>query len=90
MATTARSLRWRVIDIVTAAVLGVACGLIFVAWNQVGYAGYEAFKAILPGLNGLVTGVWLLGGTLGGQTPVASPSRPGVMALRASRAAVPT
>ena len=66
MATTARSLRWRVIDIVTAAVLGVACGLIFVAWNQVGYAGYEAFKAILPGLNGLVTGVWLLGGTLGG------------------------
>ena len=65
MATTV-SLRWRVIDIVTAAVLGVACGLIFVAWNQVGYAGYEAFKAILPGLNGLVTGVWLLGGTLGG------------------------
>lgn len=66
MATTARSLNWRVIDIVTAAVLGVACGLIFVAWNQVGYAGYEAFKAILPGLNGLVTGIWLLGGTLGG------------------------
>ena len=66
MATTARSLSWRVIDIVTAAVLGVACGLIFVAWNQVGYAGYEALKAILPGLNGLVTGIWLLGGTLGG------------------------
>ena len=66
MATTARSLSWRVIDIVTAAVLGVACGLIFVAWNQVGYAGYEALKAILPGLGGLVTGIWLLGGTLGG------------------------
>ena len=66
MATTARSLSWRVIDIVTAAVLGIACGLIFVAWNQVGYAGYEALKAILPGLGGLVTGIWLLGGTLGG------------------------
>ena len=66
MATTARSLSWRIIDIVTAAVLGVACGLIFVAWNQVGYAGYEALKAILPGLGGLVTGIWLLGGTLGG------------------------
>ncbi len=66
MATTARSLSWRVIDIVTAAILGVACGLIFVAWNQVGYAGYEALKAILPGLGGLVTGIWLLGGTLGG------------------------
>lgn len=66
MASTAPSLRWRVIDIVTAAILGVACGLIFVAWNQVGYAGYEALKAILPGLGGLVTGIWLLGGTLGG------------------------
>ena len=65
MATTV-SLRWRVIDIVTAAVLGVACGLIFVAWNQVGFAGYEALKAIAPGLGGLVTGVWPLGGTLGG------------------------
>ena len=66
MASTAPSLRWRVIDIVTAAILGVACGLIFVAWNQVGYAGYEALKAILPGLGGLVTGIRLLGGTLGG------------------------
>ena len=65
MATTV-SLRWRVIDIVTAAVLGVACGLIFVAWNPVGGAGYEILKAIAPGLNGLATGIWLLGGTLGG------------------------
>ncbi len=48
MATTAPSLRWRVIDIVTAAVLGVACGLIFVAWNQVGDAGYEFLKTIAP------------------------------------------
>ena len=66
MATTARSLSWRVIDIVTAAILGVACGLIFVAWNPVGGAGYEILKAIAPGLNGLATGIWLLGGTLGG------------------------
>ena len=66
MASTSPSLRWRVIDIVTAAVLGVACGLIFVVWNQVGGAGYEVLKAVAPGLGGLVTGVWLLGGTLGG------------------------
>lgn len=66
MATTARSLRWRVIDIVTAAILGVACGLIITAWNPVGGAGYEILKAIAPGLNGLATGIWLLGGTLGG------------------------
>lgn len=66
MASTAPSLRWRVIDIVTAAVLGVACGLIFVVWNQVGAAALEGLKALTPGLDGLATGVWLLGGTLGG------------------------
>ena len=51
-------LQWRVIDIVTAAVLGVACGLIFWVWNTVGYAGFKAFDAF--------TGVWFLGGVLGG------------------------
>lgn len=66
MASTAPSLRWRVIDIVTAAVLGVACGLVFVVWNQVGNAALEGLKAITPGLDGLATGIWLLGGTLGG------------------------
>ena len=66
MASTAPSLRWRVIDIVTAAVLGVACGLIFVAWNPVGGAAFDVFGKFLPGLSGLVTGIWLLGGTLGG------------------------
>ena len=66
MASTAPSLRWRVIDIVTAAVLGVACGLILAVWNQVGNAALEGLKAITPGLDGLATGVWLLGGTLGG------------------------
>ena len=66
MATTARSLSWRIIDIVTAAVLGVACGLIFAVWNQVGNAALEGLKAITPGLDGLATGIWLLGGTLGG------------------------
>ena len=54
MASTAPSLRWRVIDIVTAAVLGVACGLIFVVWNQVGGAGYEFLKTIGPGVGGLL------------------------------------
>ena len=66
MATTARSLSWRVIDIVTAAVLGVACGLIFVAWNPVGGAAFDVLGKVLPGLGGLAAGIWLLGGTLGG------------------------
>ncbi|WP_293951610.1 ECF transporter S component [uncultured Corynebacterium sp.] len=57
---------WRVIDIVIAAVLGVACGLIFVVWNSIGYAWFTAFNALTPGLGGLAAGVWLLGGVLGG------------------------
>lgn len=57
---------WRVIDIVTAAVLGVACGLLFWAWNSVGYAGFKALDTLTPGLGGLVTGIWFTGGVLGG------------------------
>lgn len=58
--------RWRVIDIVTAAVLGVAVGLVFVVWNIVGGAWFTAADALTPGLGGLVVGPWLLGGVLGG------------------------
>ncbi|HET7724063.1 MAG TPA: ECF transporter S component, partial [Propionibacteriaceae bacterium] len=65
-ATTTRTYRWRVVDIVVAAVLGVATGIIFVGWNFVGGAGYELFDAATPGLGGLAVGIWLLGGVLGG------------------------
>jgi energy-coupling factor transport system substrate-specific component len=65
-AATTRTRGWRVVDIVVAAVLGVATGIIFVGWNFVGGAGYEAFNAVTPGLGGLAVGVWLLGGVLGG------------------------
>lgn len=58
-------LQWRVVDIVVAAVLGVACGLIFVAWNSIGYAGFQAMDALTPGLGGLASGVWFLAGPLG-------------------------
>ncbi|WP_237559359.1 ECF transporter S component [Corynebacterium pilosum] len=61
-----RSLKWRVIDIVTAAVLAVACGLIFWLWNLVGYAGFTALNIFTPGFGGLVAGMWFLGGVLGG------------------------
>ncbi len=56
---------WRVVDIVVAAVLGVACGLIFFGWNTVGYAWFQAMDAITPGLGGIAAGVWFLGGPLG-------------------------
>ncbi|QPK84261.1 ECF transporter S component [Corynebacterium qintianiae] len=58
-------MQWRVIDIVTAAVLGVACGLIFWVWNSVGYAGFTAMDALTPGLGGLFNGVWFIGGIIG-------------------------
>lgn len=57
---------WRVIDIVIAAVLGVACGLIFLVWNVVGGASFSALDALTPGFGGLIAGVWFLGGPLGG------------------------
>ncbi|MGP6173569.1 ECF transporter S component [Corynebacterium sp. A21] len=57
---------WRVIDIIIAAVLGVACGLLFWVWNSVGYAWFTAFDALTPGLGGMAAGIWLIGGVIGG------------------------
>lgn len=59
------NLRWRVVDTVTAAVLGAVMGVFFVMWNQVGYAGFTALDVLTPGVGGLVAGVWLMGGPLG-------------------------
>lgn len=58
--------RWRVVDIVVASVIAVACAVIFLLWN----VGYEApstlLKPLLPGLQGLLAGPWLIAGVLGG------------------------
>ncbi len=60
-----RTHRWRVVDIVVASVLGVACGLVFLLWN-VAYRGPSAFlEPLLPGLQGLLDGPWLFAGVLG-------------------------
>jgi energy-coupling factor transport system substrate-specific component len=65
-ASTVRSRRWRVVDIVVGAVLAVAVGLLFVVWN-VGYLGPAAvLTPLLPGLQGLLNGPWLLAGPLVG------------------------
>ena len=61
-----RSNRWRVIDIVIASVLGVAVGLVFVFWNVASNPITEPLSALLPGLQGLGHGVWLIGGVLTG------------------------
>lgn len=64
-ARTARRLRWRVVDIVVASVIGVASGLIFLLWN-IGYLGPKSLlEPLLPGLQGLLDGPWLFAGVLG-------------------------
>lgn len=63
MAINPRS--WRIVDIVTAAVLGVTAGVVFFIWNQIGFAAFTALDVFTPGLGGLVNGIWYMGGPLG-------------------------
>jgi len=65
VATTDR-FRWRVVDIVVAAVLGVAIGLLFWGWNTVGGLWFTAMDGLTPGLGGIAVGIWLIGGVIGG------------------------
>ncbi|MEV7872992.1 ECF transporter S component [Microbacterium sp. NPDC089188] len=65
-ALTPDRFRWRVVDIVVAAVLGVAIGLVFWGWNTVGGIWFGAMDAVTPGLGGIAVGIWLLGGVVGG------------------------
>ncbi|MCR2783345.1 MULTISPECIES: ECF transporter S component [unclassified Microbacterium] len=58
--------RWRVVDIVVASVIAVACAAVFLLWN-VGYEGPSALlKPLLPGIQGVFAGPWLIAGVLGG------------------------
>lgn len=66
MSESSGRLRWRVVDLVTAAVLGVASGIIFLVWNQIGGWAFDAIDAAAPGVGGLVAGIWFLGAVLGG------------------------
>ncbi|WP_441789660.1 ECF transporter S component [Leifsonia sp. YAF41] len=61
-----RSLRWRVVDIVVASVIGVASGLIFVVWNQASNPLSAVLSPALPGLQALLGGGWLFAAVLGG------------------------
>lgn len=65
-APTVDRFRWRVVDIVVAAVLGVAIGLVFWGWNTVGGLWFTAMDGLTPGLGGIAVGIWLLGGVVGG------------------------
>jgi len=62
---TSNNLRWRVVDIVTASVIGVALGLVFILWNIAGSPLRDALGAVAPGLSALLAGVWLIPAVLG-------------------------
>ncbi len=63
-ATTSR-LRWRVVDIVVASVIGVASGVLFWAWG-LAYNGLSTPLQLLPGFSAILGGGWLFAGVLGG------------------------
>jgi energy-coupling factor transport system substrate-specific component len=62
----ARSLKWRPVDIVVAAVLAVAAGVVFWVWDLVSNPVGAPIGAALPGLQGLINGPWLFAGVLVG------------------------
>jgi len=55
--------RWRTVDIVVAAVIAVAFGVVFVAWNALWVATGPLFLAV-PAAQAIIYGVWLLPGVL--------------------------
>lgn len=60
------TMRWKVVDIVVASVLAVAIGIVFWAWSNSWETISAPFQALYPPTKGLLTGVWVLGGVLGG------------------------
>jgi energy-coupling factor transport system substrate-specific component len=61
--TTQPSGGWRVVDIIVAAVIAVAFGVVFVAWNALWGLATPLFTA-LPAAQAILYGVWLLPGVL--------------------------
>ena len=66
LAPTARRLQWRVVDIVVASVIAVACAIVFLAWIPLSAGPSTLLKPVLPGLQGLLNGPWLIAGPLAG------------------------
>jgi energy-coupling factor transport system substrate-specific component len=56
---------WRTVDIVVAAAIAIAFGVVFWAWNQVWAAATPAFAAVPPAQN-ILYGVWLVPAVLAG------------------------
>ena len=56
--------KWRVVDIVVAAIIAVASGVIFWGWDIVCSAPLALFEGVTPGFEGLLNGFWLFAGPL--------------------------
>lgn len=56
--------RWRTVDIVVAAVVGVTFGVVFALWNNVVYPPIDTALGTTP-LKALVAGVWLIPAVVG-------------------------
>lgn len=63
---TRPALKWRVVDIVVASVLGVAAGLVMTLWNLVYSPVTAPLELALPGLQALLYAVWLFPAVLVG------------------------
>ncbi|MGH1563966.1 ECF transporter S component [Mumia sp. DW29H23] len=63
---TTSTTRYRTIDLVTVAMLGVAIGVVFWGWNQLFAVVSGTALFTFPPSAGLISGVWLIGGVVGG------------------------
>ncbi|MFD6175429.1 MULTISPECIES: ECF transporter S component [unclassified Isoptericola] len=66
LGTARASLRYRTVDLVTMAMLGVAVGVVFWGWTQLYHLLSAGLVVAFPPATGLLGGGWLLGGVLGG------------------------
>ncbi len=66
MTTTTHGQRgWRTVDIVVAAIIAVAFGVVFLAWNAI-YTAADPIFAFLRPAQAILYGIWLLPGVLVG------------------------
>ena len=65
-AVRGHSNKWRVVDIVVAAIVAVASGVIFWAWDFIYAIPTGLFDSLTPGLGGLFHFMWLFAGPLVG------------------------
>lgn len=57
-------LRWRVVDIAVASVIGVASSLIYWMVALVSTGPWNFLEAVIPGFGGIINGLWLFAGPL--------------------------